>query len=109
MLADSLFYIEDDEEGGEDEDVDDDKDIEDDDEGERSTTVDVILHTVVDASKKLAIIKVIRELTGLELKEAKDIIDHAPKPVKASVLRADAEAMKAKLEAQGATIELVVS
>ena len=55
---------------------------------------------------KLAVIKVVREATGLGLKEAKDLVDGAPKTVKENVSKEDAEKMKADLEAAGATIEL---
>lgn len=56
--------------------------------------------------KKIEVIKVVREVTGLGLKEAKDLVDGAPKPVKEGVSKADAEALKAKLEAAGAKVEL---
>jgi large subunit ribosomal protein L7/L12 len=57
-------------------------------------------------SKKIQVIKVVRELTSLGLKEAKDLVDGAPKPVKEAVSKEEAEAAKAKLEEQGATVEL---
>lgn len=57
-------------------------------------------------SSKIAVIKVVKEITGLGLKEAKDIVDGAPKAVKENVAKADAEKMKADLEAAGATVEL---
>jgi large subunit ribosomal protein L7/L12 len=57
-------------------------------------------------AKKIQVIKVVRELTGLGLKEAKDLVDGAPKTVKDGVAKAEAQAMKAKLEEQGATVEL---
>jgi len=57
-------------------------------------------------AKKIQVIKVVRELTGLGLKEAKDLVDGAPKTVKESVPKAEAQAAKAKLEEQGATVEL---
>jgi large subunit ribosomal protein L7/L12 len=57
-------------------------------------------------SKKIQVIKAVRELTSLGLKEAKDLVDGAPKPVKESVSKEEAEAAKAKLEEQGATVEL---
>ena len=57
-------------------------------------------------AKKIQVIKVVRELTGLGLKEAKDLVDGAPKTVKDAVAKAEAQAMKAKLEEQGATVEL---
>jgi large subunit ribosomal protein L7/L12 len=56
--------------------------------------------------KKIQVIKVVREITGLGLKEAKDLVDGAPKPVKEGVLKAEAEALKKKLEESGATVEL---
>ena len=56
--------------------------------------------------KKIQVIKVVRELTGLGLKEAKDLVDGAPKPVKEAVSKGDADAMKQKLEEAGATVEL---
>ncbi len=56
--------------------------------------------------QKIAVIKVVREISGLGLKEAKDLVDAAPKTVKAGVAKAEAEEIKAKLEAAGATVEL---
>jgi len=56
--------------------------------------------------KKIQVIKVVREITGLGLKEAKDLVDGAPKPVKESVPKAEAEAIKKKLEDAGGTVEL---
>ena len=56
--------------------------------------------------KKIQVIKVVRELTGLGLKEAKDLVDGAPKAVKEAVSKAEAESMKAKLEESGAKVEL---
>jgi large subunit ribosomal protein L7/L12 len=57
-------------------------------------------------ANKIKVIKVVRELTSLGLKEAKDLVDGAPSTVKESVPKAEAQAMKAKLEEQGATVEL---
>ena len=57
-------------------------------------------------AKKIQVIKVVRELTGLGLKEAKDLVDGAPSVVKAGVTKDEAAAMKAKLEEQGATVEV---
>ena len=57
-------------------------------------------------AKKIQVIKVVRELTGLGLKEAKDLVDGAPKTVKENVPKAEAQAAKAKLEEQGATVEM---
>lgn len=65
---------------------------------------DVIL--VAAGEKKIQVIKVVRELTGLGLKEAKDLVESAPKAVKEAVNKADSDAMKAKLEAEGATVEV---
>ena len=65
---------------------------------------DVIL--VAAGEKKIQVIKVVRELTGLGLKEAKDLVEGAPKAVKEAVNKADSEAMKAKLVAEGATVEI---
>jgi large subunit ribosomal protein L7/L12 len=64
----------------------------------------VVLEGIGD--KKIQVIKVVRELTGLGLKEAKDLVDGAPGNVKESVSKADAEAMKAKLEEVGASVAL---
>src|SRR5207249_10958753 len=56
--------------------------------------------------KKIQVIKVVRELTGLGLKEAKDLVDGAPKPVKEKVTKAESEDMKKKLEEQGAQVQV---
>ena len=56
--------------------------------------------------QKITVIKAVREITGLGLKEAKDLVEGAPKPVKDGVPKADAEKLKAKLEAEGAKVEL---
>jgi large subunit ribosomal protein L7/L12 len=56
--------------------------------------------------KKIQVIKVVREATGLGLKEAKDLVDAAPKAVKEKISKADADALKAKLEESGATVEI---
>ena len=71
---------------------------------EESSTVDVILKS--GGGQKIAAIKVVRELTGLGLKEAKDLVDGAPKPVKQGVDRKEAEEMKKKLVEAGAEVEL---
>jgi len=73
---------------------------------EEKATLDVVLVKVGDQTKKIAVIKVVRELTGLGLKEAKDMVDKAPQVIKNNVPREDAEAMKTKLEKEGATVEL---
>jgi large subunit ribosomal protein L7/L12 len=65
---------------------------------------DVILTAAGD--KKINVIKAVREITGLGLKEAKDLVEGAPKAVKEGVPKADAEKLKAKLEAEGAKVEL---
>lgn len=72
---------------------------------EEKTEFDVKLLEAGD--KKIQVIKVVREVTGLGLKEAKDLVDGAPKVVKEKISKADAEAVKAKLEEQGAKIEIV--
>jgi large subunit ribosomal protein L7/L12 len=71
---------------------------------EEKTEFDVILGAT--GEKKIQVIKVVRELTGLGLKEAKDLVDGAPKPVKEKVTKAEAEEMKKKLEEQGATVQV---
>ncbi len=68
------------------------------------TEFDVILASA--GSAKLGVIKVVKEVTGLGLKESKDLVDGAPKPVKEKVSKAEAEELKAKLEAAGATVEI---
>ena len=71
---------------------------------EEKTEFDVILGAA--GEKKIQVIKVVRELTGLGLKEAKDLVDGAPKPVKESIAKAEADDMKKKLEEQGATVSI---
>lgn len=71
---------------------------------EEKTEFDVILTGFGD--KKLNVIKAIREITGLGLKEAKDLVEGCPKPVKEGVSKDDAEKVKADLEAAGATVEI---
>jgi large subunit ribosomal protein L7/L12 len=71
---------------------------------EEKTEFDVILTAAGD--NKVNVIKAVRELTGLGLKEAKDLVDGAPKPVKEAVPKADADAAKKKLEEAGAKVEL---
>ncbi len=73
-------------------------------EEEASSTVDVILAGAGD--KKIQVIKVVRAATGLGLKEAKALVDEAPKPVKEGVEREEADKLKAELEEAGATVEL---
>ncbi|MCL2309489.1 MAG: 50S ribosomal protein L7/L12 [Proteobacteria bacterium] len=71
---------------------------------EEQTEFTVVLAAVGD--NKVNVIKAVRELTGLGLKEAKDLVDGAPKPVKEGVAKADAEAAKKKLEEAGAKVEV---
>ncbi len=71
---------------------------------EEKTEFSVVLSAVGD--KKIQVIKVVRELTGLGLKEAKDLVDGAPKPVKEGVSKEEAEKIKAKLTEVGATVEI---
>ena len=71
---------------------------------EEKTEFDVILTNA--GASKINVIKVVREITGLGLKEAKEIVDGAPKAIKEKVAKADADAMKAKLEEAGATVEV---
>ncbi len=71
---------------------------------EEQTEFDVILKAI--GEKKIQVIKVVRELTGLGLKEAKDLVDGAPKAVKEKVSKQEAAQIKTKLEAEGATIEV---
>ena len=71
---------------------------------EEKTEFDVILAAV--GEKKVEIIKIVRAATGLGLKEAKDLVDGAPKPVKEGVAKADAEALKKQLEEAGAKVEI---
>ena len=71
---------------------------------EEKTEFDVVL--VSAGEKKIGVIKVVRELTNLGLKEAKELVDSAPKPIKEGVSKQEAEDIKAKLEEAGATVEL---
>lgn len=71
---------------------------------EEKTEFDVILAEA--GSNKIGVIKVVREVTGLGLKEAKDLVDGAPKTVKEAVAKADAESLKKKLEEAGAKVTL---
>lgn len=71
---------------------------------EEQSEFDVILTAAGD--KKINVIKVVREVTGLGLKEAKELVDSAPKPIKEKLSKEDAAAVKAKLEEQGASVEL---
>jgi len=71
---------------------------------EEKTEFDVVLKEA--GAKKIQVIKVVRELTGLGLKEAKDLVDGAPQTVKAGVTKDEAASVKAKLEEQGAVVEV---
>jgi len=71
---------------------------------EEQTEFDVML--MAAGEKKIQVIKVVRELTGLGLKEAKDLVDGAPKPVKEKVTKAEADDMRKKLEEQGAAVQV---
>lgn len=68
------------------------------------TEFDVILTNA--GASKIGVIKVVREITGLGLKEAKDLVDNAPKPLKEKIAKEEAESIKAKLEEAGASIEI---
>jgi len=72
---------------------------------EEKTAFDVNLKTV-DAAKKINVIKIVREVTGLGLKEAKDLVDGAPKPVKTGVSKAEADGIVAKFKDSGAEVEV---
>ena len=71
---------------------------------EEQTEFDVVLNSVGD--KKINVIKVVREVTSLGLKEAKDLVEGAPKPIKEDVSKEEAEAIKKKFEEAGATVEI---
>lgn len=71
---------------------------------EEQTEFDVVL--LEAGASKINVIKVVRELTGLGLKEAKDVVDNAPKPIKEKVAKEEADAVKAKLEEAGAKVEV---
>jgi len=74
------------------------------DEAEAQTEFDVILKSA--GQSKLAVVKLVKELTGLGLKEAKDLVDGAPKPLKEGVSREEAEALKSQLTEAGAEVEV---
>jgi large subunit ribosomal protein L7/L12 len=71
---------------------------------EEKSSFDVMLMAAGD--KKIQVIKVVREITGLGLKEAKDLVDGAPKAIKSGIAKEEADAIKAKVEAEGATVEI---
>lgn len=73
----------------------------------KEEVVDEVTVTLVSAGeKKIQVLKVVREITGLGLKEAKDLVDNPPKPVKEKVPKAEADRIKAKLEAEGGKVEI---
>ena len=71
---------------------------------EEKTSFDVIL--IAAGDKKINVIKAVREVTTLGLKEAKDLVDSAPQPIKEGITKEEADQLKAKLEEQGATVEI---
>ena len=73
---------------------------------EEKTSFDVVLKAAGAGANKLAIVKLVKELTGLGLKEAKDMVDGAPSAIKEGIAKADAEALKKQLEEAGAEVEL---
>jgi len=73
---------------------------------EEKEEFDVILTGMADPGKKIGIIKVVREITSLGLKEAKDLVEGAPKPVKEGIPKEEAESIKKKLSDAGATVDL---
>jgi large subunit ribosomal protein L7/L12 len=75
------------------------------DSAEEKTEFDIVLESV-DASSKIAVLKVVRNITGLGLKEAKELVESAPKTIKEAVAKADGETMKKELEEAGAKVAL---
>ena len=75
------------------------------DNAEEKTEFDIVLESV-DASSKIAVLKVVRNITGLGLKEAKELVESAPKTIKEAVAKADGETMKKELEEAGAKVAL---
>lgn len=71
---------------------------------EEKTEFDVVLTAIGD--QKIKVIKVVREVTGLGLKEAKELVDNAPKPIKEGISKEDAESLKAKIEEVGGSVEI---
>jgi large subunit ribosomal protein L7/L12 len=71
---------------------------------EEKTSFDVVLTAAGD--KKINVIKVVREITGLGLKEAKELVDTAPQPIRQGISKEEADGIKAKIEEQGASVEL---
>jgi large subunit ribosomal protein L7/L12 len=73
---------------------------------EEPTEFNAILVEVTDPGKKIAVIKAVRELTALGLREAKAVVDEAPKPIKENITKEEAEAIKAKMTEAGASVEI---
>jgi len=73
---------------------------------EEQDEFDVVLEGLADPAKKITVIKVVREITSLGLKEAKDLVEGAPKPVKENLTKDEAEALKKKLEENGAKVSV---
>ena len=73
---------------------------------EEPTEFNVVLSGLSDTTKKIGVIKIVRELTGLGLKEAKDLVEGAPQPIKEGVSKDEANTLKAKLEEAGATVDV---
>ena len=73
---------------------------------EEKTEFDVVITGIADTSKRTSVIKVVKDLAGVGLKEAKDIVDSLPKAIKEGVSKEDAEAVKKQLEEAGATVEV---
>ena len=73
---------------------------------EEKTSFDVILKGVPDATKKLAVVKAVKDMASLGLKESKELVDNAPKPVKEGVSKDEAESLKKALEEAGAELEV---
>ncbi|MCQ2298629.1 MAG: 50S ribosomal protein L7/L12 [Bacteroidales bacterium] len=73
---------------------------------EEKTSFDVILKAVPDATKKLAVVKAVKDLASLGLKESKELVDNAPKPVKEGVSKDEADSLKKALEEAGAEVEV---
>ena len=73
---------------------------------EEKTSFDVILKGVPDATKKLGVVKAVKDMASLGLKESKELVDNAPKPVKEGVSKDEAESLKKALEEAGAEVEI---
>ena len=73
---------------------------------EEKTEFDVVISGIADTSKRTSVIKIVKDLAGVGLKEAKEIVDSLPKAIKEGVSKEDAEAVKKQLEEAGATVEI---